>query len=46
MFPSASSRHTHQSSTPEKMENNGYSKADIAATSNSVGDIEARMFCK
>jgi hypothetical protein len=44
MFPSTS-RDTHQSTTPEKMEN-GYSKADNPATSNSVGDIEARMICK
>jgi hypothetical protein len=45
MFPSTS-RDTHQSTAPEKMENNRYSKADNAATSNSVGDIEARMICK
>lgn len=46
MFPSTSSRDAHQSTTPEKMEKNGYSKADNAATSNSVGDIEARIICK
>jgi hypothetical protein len=45
MFPSTS-RDTNQSTAPEKMENNGYSKADNAATANSVGDIEARMICK
>jgi len=45
MFPSTS-RDTHQSSTPEKLENNGYSKGDNVGTSNSVGDIEARMICK
>lgn len=45
MFPSTS-RDTHHSTTPEKMENDGYSKADNAATSNSVGDIEARMSCR
>jgi hypothetical protein len=45
MFPSKSSRDTHQP-TREKRENNGYSKADNAAAPNSVGDIEARMICK
>jgi hypothetical protein len=45
MFPSTS-KDTRQSTTPEKMENNRYSKTDNAATSNSVGDIEARIICK
>jgi hypothetical protein len=45
MFPSASSRDAHQPSSG-KMDKNGRPKADNAASSNRVGDIEACMICK
>lgn len=45
MFRSTLSRERHRRS-PEKMENNGSSKANAATTLNSVGDIKACVICK
>lgn len=45
MFRAAPSRDTHHQPTPERVESNGSTKANNAAASNSMGDIEACMIC-